>query len=333
MGRMTLGMLLVCALARGAAAETGPTVGKDSIRIGTQGESFSAGAYEKYGWKPKIEFRVNGPVASGSQLWVEVSYPGAKKKIQFDCPTNETEEGRSFKTECRANDKDLIDFAGMIDFSIHLRNELQGTKQTLFSGKAKVEKKVNPKPSPPEFWVNDDWTIPIGYVFFDKDNSHGDDVFLNVAFWIRGNPPEVEAHLFYKGKDLAKYTAAGNSGPDWKPDKPLWGLVDCAFLGVYPKKPEDDGAYDPKFDVSANPGEYEVKVLLAGHLARSIKFKVGPDGKLDKSLAAANKLGSDKAIVPVQVIGNRESAWDRSAWKTGAFYGNPLTGFAALPPK
>ena len=43
--------------ARSATAETGPTVAKDSIRFGTQGESFSQGAYEKYGWKPWIEFR------------------------------------------------------------------------------------------------------------------------------------------------------------------------------------------------------------------------------------------------------------------------------------
>jgi hypothetical protein len=324
--------MLVCTLAR-AAADEGPTVAKDSIRFGTQGASFSKGAYEKYGWKPWIELRVNGPVASGSQLFVEVSYPGAKKKISFDCPTSELEAGQSSKAECRAHDDDLIEYAGVVDFSIRLRNELAGPKAaTLFSGKAKIEKKVNPKPSPPEFWVNDDWMLPIGYVFFDKDTSHGDDVFLNVAFGIRGNPPAMEAHVYYKGKDLAKCTAPGNSGADWNPNKTSWGMEACAFLGVYPNKP-DEGGYAPKFDVSANPGDYEIKVLLAGHLARSIKFKVGPDGKLDKGLATANKLGSDKALVPVQILGDRETAWDKSAWKSGAFYGNPLSGFTALPPK
>jgi hypothetical protein len=73
--------------------------------------------------------------------------------------------------------------------------------------------------------------------------------------------------------------------------------------------------------------------MLAGHLARSIKFQVGADGKLDESLSTANRLGSNKALVPVQVIGNRETAWDKTAWKSGAFYGNPLKGFTALPPK
>jgi hypothetical protein len=34
-------------------------------------------------------------------------------------------------------------------------------------------------------------------------------------------------------------------------------------------------------------------------------------------------------IVPVLVIGDSSGSWDRNAWKTGAFYGNPLTGFSA----
>jgi hypothetical protein len=28
------------------------------------------------------------------------------------------------------------------------------------------------------------------------------------------------------------------------------------------------------------------------------------------------------------VLGN-QGPWDKTAWKTGAFYGNPLTGFTA----
>ena len=51
---------------------------------------------------------------------------------------------------------------------------------------------------------------------------------------------------------------------------------------------------------------------------------------MDNGIATANKLGSDRVIVPVQVIGN-QGPWDRRSWKTGAFYGNPLTGFTAIP--
>jgi hypothetical protein len=33
--------------------------------------------------------------------------------------------------------------------------------------------------------------------------------------------------------------------------------------------------------------------------------------------------------VAVQVLGDADGPWDKNAWKTDAFYGNPLTGFTA----
>jgi hypothetical protein len=52
---------------------------------------------------------------------------------------------------------------------------------------------------------------------------------------------------------------------------------------------------------------------------------------LDNGIATANKLGSNRVIVPVQIIGDQDGAWDKTAWKTEAFYGNPLTGFTPAP--
>ena len=83
--------------------------------------------------------------------------------------------------------------------------------------------------------------------------------------------------------------------------------------------------------IKTNPGDYELKVLWRNHLARSIKFTVNADGKFDNGIATANKLGSNRVIVPVQIIGDQDGAWDKTAWKTEAFYGNPLTGFTPVP--
>jgi hypothetical protein len=80
-----------------------------------------------------------------------------------------------------------------------------------------------------------------------------------------------------------------------------------------------------------NPGEYELKVLWNNKLARSIKFTVQPGGSFQNGIADANKVGTERVIVPVQIIGTQDGTWDRNAWKTDAFYGNPLTGFTALP--
>lgn len=81
--------------------------------------------------------------------------------------------------------------------------------------------------------------------------------------------------------------------------------------------------------MAENPGEYEFKLIWNNKLARSIKFTVGPNGKVDNGIATANKLGTGRVIAPVTVIGDQDGLWDRTGWKTEAFYGNPLTGFTA----
>jgi len=85
------------------------------------------------------------------------------------------------------------------------------------------------------------------------------------------------------------------------------------------------------FTLANNPGEYEFKVLWNNKLARSIKFTVQPGGKFDNGIATSNQLGSDRVIVPVTIIGDQDGPWNKTAWQSEAFYGNPLKGFAALP--
>ena len=72
-------------------------------------------------------------------------------------------------------------------------------------------------------------------------------------------------------------------------------------------------------------------MLWKSHLARSIKFTVDRDGKFDNGIAKENHVGSERVIVPVQIIGDQDGQWDRAAWKSEAFFGNPLTGFSPAP--
>ena len=92
------------------------------------------------------------------------------------------------------------------------------------------------------------------------------------------------------------------------------------------------GMFGPMYLMSENPGAYEIKIIYKGHLVRSIKFAVDAEGKIvDNGIATGNKLGNNRVIVPVQVLGDSDGQWDRTAWKTDAFYGNPLTGFTPSP--
>ena len=45
----------------------------------------------------------------------------------------------------------------------------------------------------------------------------------------------------------------------------------------------------------------------------------------------ANHPGDERVIVPVQVLGTGDGTCNRTAWQTGAFYGNPLSGLQRPP--
>ena len=309
-----------------------PRIEKDTVLLTTQ-RGRDVGGYEAHGWVPAIEYRGTGSIASGSRLSVDFTLAG-KPWVSFDCtPERETEDAPTWGATCGGDSipgGKQATYAGPVAFTIRLRNELQGTNVTLFNGTAKVVMVPGTKGLGNEEWyVDEDWRIPFGYVFWEKDSGHGGDEFLHVAFWVRGNTPEVEAHLFYQGKDIAKFSKAGNGAADWNPNLHRWGLIDGEFLGVYPNAPGGDEGYAPRFGVRNNPGDYEVKVLLLGHLARSIKFKVSANGNVEGGVDSANTLGTNRVVVPVQVLGDSNGTWDRNAWKTEAFYGNPLAGFVA----
>lgn len=158
----------------------------------------------------------------------------------------------------------------------------------------------------------------------------------------------MEPHIFYKGQEVGKVfmdnIQVGKPGCDTTvenmtthyvndslPQKAKWSRVECTFYTVKRWDKTEGGQQNSKemFMTGANPGEYEVKILRANRLARSIKFTVGPEGRLDWSITDGNKLGNDRGIVPVMIIGDQDGQWDKTAWKTDAFYGNPLTGFTA----
>jgi hypothetical protein len=343
-----------------AASEDQPTVAKDSLQVTAFTDNFYQKNYDIWSWLPRMEFRVNGPIASGSQLYAEFTIPGKGVWVKFDCPTEETQSGRWMKTECGGRDIPGGDdksstYTGPVSFAIKMRNELAGADTTLFTGKMKVAKAHSNEAQTPKFvnhfvyYVDHDWNMPIGYVFLTPDDNSGmARPILNLAFWIRGEPVNFQPHLFYQGKEVGKMFYEGEEVgkascesevdnntthyvEDSLPQKAKWSRVVCTFGNVrgWDKTGEAPGMFGPLYTLNTNTGDYEFKLLWNNHLARSIKFTVGPNGIVDNGIAAANKLGNNRIIVPVGIIGDQDGQWDRMAWKTEAFYGNPLTGFTA----
>ena len=360
-----LSLAVMCLIApagnSAAAAQDQPTIAKDSVQVTAFTFNVYRKNYDVWSWVPRVEYRVNGPIASGSQLYVEYTVPGGPA-VKFDCATEETQKGRWWKTSCGGRDgipeEKSSTYTGPFSFAIKMRNELSGTDSTLFNGKAKVGKHRSNEHGPKAvnkfvFFVDHDWNLPIGYVWYTPDSVYGWDYpQFNVAFWVRGDAYKFDPHLFYKGQEVGRIFMDGMQvgkascdAPvenntthyvnDGVPQKAKWARIECSFPVVKRWDKTNDGQGQPNtkemFKMASNPGEYEFKLLWNNKLARSIKFTVGPDGKLDNGIAAANKLGSDRVIVPVQIIGDQDGLWDKTAWKADAFYGNPLAGFTALP--
>jgi hypothetical protein len=68
--------------------------------------------------------------------------------------------------------------------------------------------------------------------------------------------------------------------------------------------------------------------LRDGKLARTLKFSIGKDGKPDdlNEVVKQNSIAKEGALVPVQVLGEADGIWNRTAWKSGV-WNNLLTGF------
>src|SRR5436305_904725 len=86
-----------------AAGEDQPTIAKDSVQMTAFTYNVYKKNYDVWSWVPKIEYRVNGPIGSGSQLYVEYTIPGAPP-VKFDCQTEETPQGRWHHTVCGGRD-------------------------------------------------------------------------------------------------------------------------------------------------------------------------------------------------------------------------------------
>src|SRR5215213_736292 len=167
-----------------AAAQAGePSIDKTTIIISALAtwESDVPVDKMKFGWRPQMDFRVNGPISNGSRLAVDLSTPDGKPWVSFDCKTESLSEGEVFKVSgCGGRDSvpdEKMGLAvGLYGLKINLKNELKGTNQTLFTGKFKVGN-VNlgtVKEKDYKWYVDYDWALPIAEIFADsKEQTSG----------------------------------------------------------------------------------------------------------------------------------------------------------------
>lgn len=303
----------------------------------------TAEQYHTTSWLPSVRFRVFGPVPGGSHFSVDVIRPDGSPWVRLDCPTEEIGADRWLDVETPRTppegEKIFTTGTGIYGFNIRLRNALTGQNDVIFSGKFKVGKVEKSRGNPARknvvtYYVDHDWMLPLGLIWSEATQAYN--VHLGTTMWFKGTAGPKAAYLFYKGKQVASTKESGVEIPvveystfDNDTGDPRWERIDFKWYSANFTAPEAS-THPSIFFLDKNPGDYEIKVLCGGELCRATKFSIGADGKfVDNGLVAANKINTPSILVPVKVLGTLDGQWQAMAWKTDAFYGNPLQGFTA----
>lgn len=230
-------------------------------------------------------------------------------------------------------------------FGFKITNE--DTKEVLYQGKFKVGK-FGTGYSPQEknkvdFFVDHDWLMPFGQIGFHHSVSEIGGMPLLVSFWLKGafEANELEGRIFYQGRQIATTANGGGGVSDYDERRSEFA---AAFAPQYMWKRwqfqwndflvDNNGTFNrenfPKaFYADKNPGEYTVRIYRGGTQIREMSFTFGSDGKaVAPAYSSQVFMPYYRLVLPAKVIGTAEK-WSVNDWKTDAFYGNPVSGFAA----
>jgi hypothetical protein len=299
-----------------------------------------------WSWMPKVSFTVTGPIEDASFFTFEFTTPDGKPWYSWDTQPVSVPAGGWYNVESEAvsswRDKRSTILTGVFGFKVTLKNNLLGASKEMYKGTFKVNKSFAGTPHPDfknqyAFYVDQDWALPIGTMAFNLTDPASP--FLAAGMWFRGDfdSDRLAAYVFYNGKQISS-TKNSSLGASVRgkaliaegDDKREFYWVNWNFVFYNLRQADPAGNYPAATLLKNNPGNYEIKVLLDGELARTVAFTVGPNGEIvDSGIAAKNGFAGMGTIVPVKVIGNKEGTLNLQSWKTDAFYGNPLTGFTA----
>lgn len=327
-----------------------PLLVKDSVYIQaeTHDEYWKMPGQKYSSWVPKVKFNVfydwvaTLPYVAeyynpDGSLWfsepLDGNRPSADDTVPFGSNRDNTYKMRDTKSSIAT---------GL--YGIKITNKTTG--EIAFQGKFKVGKfpREYKGKNEFEFYVDHDWLLPIGTVSFHHSNFSGRDLGFNfpvqVCMWFKKNPGSdhgLEARLFYKGQQIATtnraegYEDRASEVGNLSAEMHHWKRMQFEWFNEKVNV-DNGGEYHPdnmpkSFFVDRNPGEYTVKVYQKDVQVREAKFTVGTDGRVvDGGYYKPGYLTYHKLIIPVTIVGAAEK-WNAAAWKTEAFYGNPMTGF------
>ena len=216
------------------------------------------------------------------------------------------------------------------------------TGKVHFQGKFKVNKVPVPKEDIKTlFYVDNEWMLPMAYVGFEKGRTDYEVRTNPMAFfWFKGvlDSSKFEAELYYNNQKINTTDKGGYVNKHADRGETCYQARETCAYGLYAFAWKDfliDNAPAARQNnpngwfTRDKPGEYAIKVYYNGEPVREAKFTVDAKGWIARNTFSEQiYLNDHRVVVPVKIVGNMEK-WNPATWKTDAFYGNPLKGFAA----
>lgn len=224
-------------------------------------------------------------------------------------------------------------------FGVKITDTRDGS--VLFQGKFRVGKfKYGPNipmfKNQHDFYVEQDWNMPFGYVWLNSSTDRNAPL-PTASMWIKGETrlDDLEARLFLNGEQIATTDDMGEARsvqqryPNSLENKEThrWEFFDFAWYKFrYAATPQGRKMYANARMMNDTDGDYTVKVFHKGVQIRELSFKVAGGEYVDSGVGEKNGFAENKVIVPVKILGTKDK-WSATQWKTDAFYGNPPSGF------
>lgn len=313
------------------------------IRCDTEARYWKLPAESNYtSWIPMVKFKVRYGGASKLRLMAEYFTPDGKPWFSETLKPNtsqaveKTTEIITDRVSGRFEGKSTI-ATGL--FGVKITDTRDG--KVLFHGKFKVGKfKYGPNipmfKNQFDFFVDQDWNLPIGYVWLDWTRDRNAPA-PTASVWIKGETrlDDLEARLFLNGQqilttdEMGAVTSSQSRYPNSLENKEThrWELFNFEwFKFKYAANPVGRRTFAQARFMNDSDGNYTVKVFHKGVQIRELSFSVSGGNFTDNGIASGNGFADNKVIVPVKVMGEKDK-WSSATWKADTFYGNPLTGF------
>lgn len=313
------------------------------IRCDTEARYWKMPGESNYtSWVPQSKFKVRYAGATTLRLMAEYFTPDGKSWYTETLKPNMTNQ--SEKTTDIMTDRVSGRFEGKATiatglFGVKITDTRDGS--VLFQGKFKVGKfKYGPNipmfKNQYDYFVDQDWNLPVGYVWLDwaKDRNAP---APTVSMWIKGETrlDDIEARLFLNGQqilttdDMGAASSVQQRYPNSLESKDThrWELFNFEWYKFkYAATPQGRRMFPQARFVNDSDGDYMVKVFHKGVQIREVAFIISGGNFADNGIASGNGFNDQKVIVSVKVMGDKDK-WSSATWKADAFYGNPLTGF------